>query len=49
MAPGYIRVRVTEQVFKASRDGYNLTKLYSVTKEHADTYYSCLILIRDSD
>ena len=49
MVPSYIRVRVAEQVFKASRDGYNLSKLYSVTEEHADSYYSCLIVIRDSD
>ena len=49
MVPGYIRVRVAERVFKASNDGYNLSKLYAVTEEHTDSYYSCLILIRDSE
>jgi len=49
MVPNYLRIRIPELVYKASRDGYNLSKLYSETEEHAESYYSCLVLIRDTD
>jgi hypothetical protein len=47
IVPPYIRIRIPQLVFKASEDGYNLQQLYAATEQYADSYYTCLILIRD--
>ena len=49
MVPPYIRIRIPQLVFKASEDGYNLQKMYAATDTYANSYYACLILIRDMD
>ena len=49
MVPTYIRIRIPQLVFKASEDGYNLNQLYAATSMYSNSYYSCLILIRDTD
>ena len=49
MVPTYIRIRLPQLVFKASEDGYNINRLYAATEMYSNSYYACLILIRDVD
>ena len=48
MVPPYMRIRIPQLVFKASEDGYSLHQLYAATEQYSDSYYACLILIRDT-
>mmetsp|Transcript_17981 Transcript_17981/g.12914 ORF Transcript_17981/g.12914 Transcript_17981/m.12914 type:complete len:120 (-) Transcript_17981:128-487(-) len=46
MVPGYVRIRIPKNIFRATDNGYSLLKMYQKCKPYKDSYYYILMFIR---